>query len=85
MFTVMSIFVSDYCIFFFLERPLETAEENACRLAQNPHLSLPYPECCDTKKDSLIECPQCDVSTKQNDFALTVGLGIIQCFNTLVW
>ncbi|XP_063614347.1 histone-lysine N-trimethyltransferase SMYD5-like isoform X4 [Penaeus indicus] len=47
----------DYCM-----RPLETAEENACRLAQNPHLSLPYPECCDTKKDSLIECPQCDAS-----------------------
>lgn len=45
-------------------RPLETAEENASRLAQNPQLSLPFPECCDTKKDSFIECPYCDVSFK---------------------
>ncbi|XP_068216143.1 histone-lysine N-trimethyltransferase SMYD5 isoform X1 [Palaemon carinicauda] len=47
----------DYCM-----RPLETAEENASRLAQNPQLALPYPECCDTKKDSIVECPHCDAS-----------------------
>ncbi|XP_045614818.2 histone-lysine N-trimethyltransferase SMYD5 isoform X1 [Procambarus clarkii] len=47
----------DYCM-----RPLETAEENACRLAQNSQLTLPYPECCDTKKDALVECPYCDAS-----------------------
>lgn len=47
----------DFCM-----RPLETAEENASRLAQNPQLSLPFPECCDTKKDSFIECPYCDAS-----------------------
>lgn len=47
----------DFCL-----RPLETAEENACRLTQNSQLSLPFPECCDTKKDSFIECPYCDVS-----------------------
>ena len=43
-------------------RPLETAEENVSRLAQNPQLTLPYHECCDTKKESVIECPHCDVS-----------------------
>ncbi|XP_042207985.1 SET and MYND domain-containing protein 5-like isoform X2 [Homarus americanus] len=47
----------DFCM-----RPLETAEENACRLAQNPQLTLPYPECCDSKKDALVECPYCDAS-----------------------
>ncbi|XP_071520164.1 protein-lysine N-trimethyltransferase SMYD5 isoform X2 [Panulirus ornatus] len=47
----------DFCM-----RPLETAEENACRLAQNSQLTLPYPDCCDTKKDELVECPSCDVS-----------------------
>ncbi|MPC29414.1 SET and MYND domain-containing protein 5 [Portunus trituberculatus] len=45
----------DFCI-----KPLEAAEENASRLAQNPQLSLPFPECCDTKKDTFIECPYCD-------------------------
>ncbi|XP_045109563.1 SET and MYND domain-containing protein 5-like [Portunus trituberculatus] len=47
----------DFCI-----KPLEAAEENASRLAQNPQLSLPFPECCDTKKDTFIECPYCDAS-----------------------
>lgn len=52
----------DYCM-----RPLETAEENASRLAQNPQLSLPYPECCDSKKDSVVECPHCDASYCSRD------------------
>ncbi|KAG0713036.1 SET and MYND domain-containing protein 5 [Chionoecetes opilio] len=47
----------DFCM-----RSLETAQENASRLAQNPQLSLPFPECCDTKKDTFIECPSCDAS-----------------------
>ncbi|KAK8753657.1 hypothetical protein OTU49_000996 [Cherax quadricarinatus] len=52
----------DFCM-----RPLETAEENACRLTQNPQLTLPYPECCDTKKDAVVECPYCDASYCSRD------------------
>ncbi|KAK4312214.1 hypothetical protein Pmani_016337 [Petrolisthes manimaculis] len=47
----------DFCM-----RPLETAEENAGRLAQDSQLSLPYPECCDTRRDTVVECPHCDAS-----------------------
>lgn len=47
----------DYCM-----RPLETAEENARRLAQSATLTLPYPECCDSETESMIECPNCDAS-----------------------
>ncbi|XP_076044541.1 SET and MYND domain containing, class 5 isoform X2 [Oratosquilla oratoria] len=52
----------DFCL-----RPLETADENARRLTQNPKLVLPYPECCDTRKESVIECPQCDASYCSQD------------------
>ncbi|XP_046622667.1 histone-lysine N-trimethyltransferase SMYD5 [Neodiprion virginianus] len=41
--------------------PLETAEENAKRLAGKPDLVLPYPECCQTKKESIVACPDCGV------------------------
>ncbi|XP_015924538.1 protein-lysine N-trimethyltransferase SMYD5 isoform X2 [Parasteatoda tepidariorum] len=47
----------DYCM-----RPLETAEENVRRLTGIPDLHLPYPECCNTKKDDYIECSYCEVS-----------------------
>lgn len=45
----------------FILRPLESAEENARRLTQNPDLILPHPECCEFK-NPCIECPFCDVS-----------------------
>ena len=45
-------------------RPLETAEENARRLTGNAALTLPHPECCETNKATLVECPNCDVSSQ---------------------
>lgn len=39
--------------------PLETAEENARRLTGKPELVLPYPQCCQTKKDKITECENC--------------------------
>ncbi|XP_076367305.1 SET and MYND domain containing, class 5 isoform X2 [Tachypleus tridentatus] len=47
----------DYCM-----RPLETAEENARRLSSNHQLVLPYPQCCNTKKENHVDCSQCEVS-----------------------
>ncbi|XP_063988465.1 histone-lysine N-trimethyltransferase SMYD5 [Diachasmimorpha longicaudata] len=41
--------------------PLESAEENARRLSGNINLILPYPECCETKKELIVECPTCGV------------------------
>ncbi|XP_045469214.1 histone-lysine N-trimethyltransferase SMYD5 isoform X2 [Harmonia axyridis] len=46
----------DHCL-----RPLETAEENARRLTGNTNLILPYPECCTTKKDTIVSCEKCGV------------------------
>ncbi|XP_072390243.1 protein-lysine N-trimethyltransferase SMYD5 [Diabrotica undecimpunctata] len=46
----------DHCL-----RPLETAHENATRLAGHP-MVLPYPECCSTDKSKIVSCPHC--STK---------------------
>lgn len=40
-------------------KPLETAEENVRRLTGNSAIILPYPECCETKKDLITECPEC--------------------------
>ena len=40
-------------------RPLETAEENVRRLTGNPTIILPHPECCETRKDLITECPEC--------------------------
>lgn len=40
-------------------KPLETAEENVRRLSGNSTIILPHPECCETKKDAITECPQC--------------------------
>ncbi|CAK9807474.1 Histone-lysine N-trimethyltransferase SMYD5 [Anthophora quadrimaculata] len=45
----------DYCL-----RPLETAEENVRRLTGKSTIILPHPECCETKKDLITECPECD-------------------------
>lgn len=42
-------------------RPLETAEENARRLTNNRNLVLPYPQCCITQKDSIVNCQACGV------------------------
>ncbi|XP_008546011.1 histone-lysine N-trimethyltransferase SMYD5 [Microplitis demolitor] len=39
--------------------PLENAEENARRLTGKNDLILPYPECCEIKKESIVECPAC--------------------------
>jgi len=47
----------DFCM-----KPLETAEENARRLTGNNALTLPYPECCQTDKVGMVECPCCDAS-----------------------
>lgn len=44
----------DHCL-----RPLETAQENACRLTGDPYLSLPYSECCTTDKSTIVTCPMC--------------------------
>ncbi|XP_011304682.1 SET and MYND domain-containing protein 5 [Fopius arisanus] len=41
--------------------PLETAEENARRLSGKKDLVLPYPECCETKTQSVTECPACGI------------------------
>uniref|UniRef100_A0A3Q3DUR0 Protein-lysine N-trimethyltransferase SMYD5 n=1 Tax=Hippocampus comes TaxID=109280 RepID=A0A3Q3DUR0_HIPCM len=46
----------DYCL-----RALETAEENARRLAGNPALSLPYPELCPVQPQHHQVCPHCQV------------------------
>nr|AEE61677.1 unknown [Dendroctonus ponderosae] len=40
-------------------RPLETAEENVRRLTGNSSWVLPYPQCCTTKKEDIIRCPDC--------------------------
>lgn len=42
-------------------KPLENAEENARRLSGKRDLILPYPECCETKKESITECDACGV------------------------
>ncbi|XP_076295395.1 SET and MYND domain containing, class 5 [Lasioglossum baleicum] len=39
--------------------PLETAEENVHRLTENSTIILPHPECCETKKELITECPDC--------------------------
>ncbi|XP_017886308.1 SET and MYND domain-containing protein 5 [Ceratina calcarata] len=41
-------------------KPLETAEENVRRLTGNSTIILPHPECCETKKDLITECAECD-------------------------
>ncbi|XP_060525378.1 histone-lysine N-trimethyltransferase SMYD5 [Cylas formicarius] len=40
-------------------RPLETAQENARRLTNNPNIELPYPECCTTKSHEVVSCAKC--------------------------
>ena len=42
-------------------RALETAEENAQRLAGNPAVQLHFPECCETKKELHLACDGCEV------------------------
>ncbi|CAL1526150.1 unnamed protein product [Lymnaea stagnalis] len=46
----------EYCL-----RSLETAEEMAKRLTNNPGLSLPYPECCDLDTSQFAQCPDCQI------------------------
>ena len=40
--------------------PLETANENAVRLANDPNIVLPYEDCCATRKSFHVKCPNCD-------------------------
>ncbi len=44
-------------------RPLETAEMNVRRLAGDPTITLPFPECCTTMKRlmEVSSCPHCQV------------------------
>ena len=43
-------------------RPLETAQENVCRLAEDSSIKLPYlKECCQTNKSQHCACANCGV------------------------
>ncbi len=41
--------------------PLETANENAVRLANDPNIVLPYHEACASRSSFHVKCPNCDV------------------------
>lgn len=41
--------------------PLETANENAVRLANDANIVLPNHECCATRKNFHVKCPNCPV------------------------
>ncbi|XP_033214772.1 SET and MYND domain-containing protein 5 [Belonocnema kinseyi] len=41
--------------------PLETAQENVFRLCGKRDIILPYPECCETKKEFITDCETCGV------------------------
>ncbi len=41
--------------------PLETAEQNARRLSDNPGILLPNSECCQTRPNFHVECESCPV------------------------
>lgn len=45
----------------FFCRPLETAQENVRRLGGLPTFELPYPECCETRKELHVVCDECPV------------------------
>uniref|UniRef100_H2ZB99 SET domain-containing protein n=1 Tax=Ciona savignyi TaxID=51511 RepID=H2ZB99_CIOSA len=45
----------DYCL-----KSLETAEEMCRRLAQNPSINLPHPECCKAKPETNVHCLNCE-------------------------
>ena len=47
--------------------PLENAEENARRLSGKRDIILPYPECCETKKEFITECEACGVKYCSNE------------------
>ncbi|XP_076250614.1 SET and MYND domain containing, class 5 isoform X1 [Rhynchophorus ferrugineus] len=46
----------DHCL-----RPLETAQDNVRRLTGISSLELPYPDCCETKKEDITFCNLCAV------------------------
>ena len=46
----------EYCL-----RSLETAEDMTRRLAENPALVLPHPECCSVDSSLYVCCPYCQV------------------------
>lgn len=50
----------EYCL-----RSLETAENQSRRLTENEALTLPYPECDETKPSQYVKCPQCQVNFVQ--------------------
>ncbi|GJQ69057.1 hypothetical protein Trydic_g6221 [Trypoxylus dichotomus] len=56
----------DHCL-----RPLETAEENARRLSAKPELRLPYPECCNTNKNTSACCTLCGVNYCSTECQIT--------------
>lgn len=41
--------------------PLESANENAVRLANDPNIVLPHHEICPTRKSFHVKCPNCEV------------------------
>ena len=41
--------------------PLESANENAVRLANDANIVLPNHECCATRKNFHVKCPSCEV------------------------
>ncbi|XP_050396581.1 histone-lysine N-trimethyltransferase SMYD5 isoform X1 [Patella vulgata] len=46
----------EYCL-----RSIEKAEAMTRRLANNPALTLPFPECCEVKTEQIVVCPQCQM------------------------
>ncbi|XP_018327874.1 SET and MYND domain-containing protein 5 [Agrilus planipennis] len=56
----------DHCL-----RPLESAQENARRLAGNYNLVLPHPECCTTNKTAICECASCGTEYCSQDCLVT--------------
>lgn len=48
-------------------RPLETAQENARRLTGRSDLILPFPQCCETVKEKIVNCEDCGVLYCSNE------------------
>ncbi|XP_077293584.1 SET and MYND domain containing, class 5 [Arctopsyche grandis] len=52
----------DHCM-----RPLETAEQNVRRLAAEPAIILPHPQCCTTSLQNITQCENCDTKYCSNN------------------
>ena len=46
----------DHCL-----TPLDTAEENVRRLTTCPDITLPFPQCSEVKKETIVECDACNI------------------------